>query len=115
LKEKFHRKAQNISALLSKWRLLLKIEISLFVIFCFITNQNELKFNCSYMAMSSLTYILLKMTLVIFENAPPPLFWQKFRKSCMVNHGSKKTRGSQEPVFCEIFFSQFIPFRNIMR
>ena len=45
-------------ALHSKWLLLLKIEISLVVIFCFITNQNELKFNCSYMAMSSLTYIL---------------------------------------------------------
>jgi hypothetical protein len=31
-------------ALHSKWLLLLKIEISLVVNFCFITNQNELKF-----------------------------------------------------------------------
>ena len=31
-------------ALHSKWLLLLKIEISLGVNFCFITNQNELKF-----------------------------------------------------------------------
>jgi hypothetical protein len=46
------------AALHSKWLLLPKIEISLVVNFCFITNQNELKFNCSYMAMSSLTYIL---------------------------------------------------------
>ena len=46
-------------ALHSKWLLLLKIEISLVVNFCFTTNQNELKnFNCSYMAMSNLTYIL---------------------------------------------------------
>jgi hypothetical protein len=42
-------------ALHSKWLLLLKIEISLVVNFCFITNQNELNFNCGYMAMSSLT------------------------------------------------------------
>jgi hypothetical protein len=36
---------QNDSpALHSKWLLLLKIEISLDVNFCFITNQNELKF-----------------------------------------------------------------------
>jgi hypothetical protein len=46
------------SGLHSKWLLLLKIEVSLVIIFCFITNQNELKFNCSYMVMSSLTYIL---------------------------------------------------------
>ena len=47
------------AALHSKWLVLPKIEISLVVNFCFITNQNELKkFNCSYMAMSSLTYIL---------------------------------------------------------
>ena len=31
-------------ALHSKWLLLLKIEMSLVVNFCFITNQNELKF-----------------------------------------------------------------------
>ena len=42
-------------ALLSKWLLLLKIEISLVVNFHFKMNSN---FNCSYMAMSSLTYIL---------------------------------------------------------
>ena len=46
-------------ALHSKWLLLLKIEISLVVNFCFITNQKmKSNFNCSYMAMSSLTYIL---------------------------------------------------------
>ena len=42
-------------ALHSKWLLLLKIEISLVVNFHFKMNSN---FNCSYMAMSSLTYIL---------------------------------------------------------
>jgi hypothetical protein len=46
-------------ALHSRWLLLLKIEISSIVHCCFSINQNELKFNCSYMAMSSLTYILL--------------------------------------------------------
>ena len=41
----------------SKWLLLLKIEISSIVHCCFSISQNELKFyNCSYMAMSSLTY-----------------------------------------------------------
>ena len=34
----------DILALHSKWLLLLKIEISLVVNFCFITNQKELKF-----------------------------------------------------------------------
>jgi hypothetical protein len=34
----------NSPALHSSWPLLLKIEISLVVNFCFITNQNELKF-----------------------------------------------------------------------
>jgi hypothetical protein len=33
----------------SRWLLLLKIEISSIVHCCFIINQNELKFNCSYM------------------------------------------------------------------
>jgi hypothetical protein len=42
----------------SKWLLLLEIEISLVINFCFITHQNELNFNCSYMAISSLTYIM---------------------------------------------------------
>ena len=42
----------------SKWLLLLKLEISLVVNFCFITNQRNSNFNCSYMAMSSLTLIL---------------------------------------------------------
>jgi hypothetical protein len=34
----------NSPALHSKWLLLLKVEIALVVNFCFITNQNELKF-----------------------------------------------------------------------
>jgi hypothetical protein len=35
---------RTIPAIHSKWLLLPKIEISLVVNFCFITNQNELKF-----------------------------------------------------------------------
>jgi hypothetical protein len=34
----------KLPVLHSRWLLLLKIEISLVVKFCFITNQNELKF-----------------------------------------------------------------------
>jgi hypothetical protein len=52
---------QNVSdspALHSRWLLLLKIEISSIVHCCFSISQNELKFNCSYMVRSSLTYIL---------------------------------------------------------
>jgi hypothetical protein len=41
------------TALRSRWLLLLKIEISSIVHYCFIINLNEL----SYMEMSSLTYI----------------------------------------------------------
>ena len=44
-------------ALHSRWLLLLKIEISSIVHCCFVINLNELKFNCSYIEMSSLTYI----------------------------------------------------------
>jgi hypothetical protein len=46
------------AALHSKWLLLPNIEISLVVNFCFLTNQMNSNFNCSYMVMSSLTYIL---------------------------------------------------------
>jgi hypothetical protein len=44
-------------ALHSRRLLLLKIEISSIVHCCFSISQNELKFNCSYMARCSLTYV----------------------------------------------------------
>jgi hypothetical protein len=48
------------SALHSKWLLLLKIEMSLVINFCFITHKMNWNVNCSYMymAISSLTYIM---------------------------------------------------------
>jgi hypothetical protein len=45
------------TVLRSRWLLLLKIEMSSIVHCCFDISQNELKFNCSYMARNSLTYI----------------------------------------------------------
>jgi hypothetical protein len=62
----------------SRWLLLLKIEISSIVHCCFIINQAELKFNCSYMAMSSLTYI--------------PGFSVKFSFYRLCSHGLKARR-----------------------
>jgi hypothetical protein len=75
------------SALLSKWLLLLKIEISLFVIFCFITNQNELKFNCSYMATRTIPvkFPLIwfsgfrgeDLNVIVYQNMPNFYNWHK--------------------------------------
>jgi hypothetical protein len=64
-------------ALHSKWLLLLKIEISLVINFCFITHQNELNFNCSYMAISSLTYIM-GFSVRFFQ--PDYSFWNIMKK-----------------------------------
>jgi hypothetical protein len=49
------------------WSTLLKIEISSIAHCCFSISQNELKFNCSYMARSSLTYILGFSVKFIFQ------------------------------------------------